>query len=58
MSTPLLEVDDLSVEYVTDTRTVRAVDRVTFSIADARYSAWPASPAAASRPSPTRSCGC
>lgn len=34
MSTPLLEVDDLSVEYVTEARTVRAVDRVTFSIAE------------------------
>jgi peptide/nickel transport system ATP-binding protein len=34
MSAPLLEVDDLSVEYVTESRTVRAVDRVTFSIAE------------------------
>ena len=34
MSTPLLEVEDLSVEYVTEARTVRAVDRVTFSIAE------------------------
>jgi peptide/nickel transport system ATP-binding protein len=34
MSTPLLEIDDLSVEYVTEARTVRAVDRVTFSIAE------------------------
>ncbi|QCQ17541.1 ABC transporter ATP-binding protein [Microbacterium sp. RG1] len=32
MSAPLLEVQDLSVEYVTDARTVRAVDRVTFSV--------------------------
>jgi peptide/nickel transport system ATP-binding protein len=30
----LLEVDNLSVEYVTEARTVRAVDRVTFSIAE------------------------
>ena len=34
MSTPLLEIEDLSVEYVTESRTVRAVDRVTFSIAE------------------------
>ncbi|WP_426320547.1 ABC transporter ATP-binding protein [Microbacterium sp. E-13] len=34
MTAPLLEVDDLSVEYVTDARTVRAVDRVSFSIAE------------------------
>jgi peptide/nickel transport system ATP-binding protein len=34
MSTPLLEIQDLSVEYVTETRTVRAVDRVSFSIAE------------------------
>ena len=34
MSTLLLEVEDLSVEYVTEARTVRAVDRVTFSIAE------------------------
>ena len=34
MSTPLLEIEDLSVEYVTEARTVRAVDRVTFSIAE------------------------
>ena len=34
MSTPLLEVENLSVEYVTESRTVRAVDRVTFSIAE------------------------
>ena len=34
MTAPLLEVQDLSVEYVTDARTVRAVDRVSFSIAE------------------------
>ena len=34
MSTPLLEIEDLSVEYVTEARTIRAVDRVTFSIAE------------------------
>lgn len=34
MSVPLLEIDDLSVEYVTEARTVRAVDRVSFSIAE------------------------
>lgn len=34
MSAPLLEIEDLSVEYVTEARTVRAVDRVTFSIAE------------------------
>jgi peptide/nickel transport system ATP-binding protein len=34
MSIPLLEIEDLSVEYVTEARTVRAVDRVTFSIAE------------------------
>ena len=34
MTVPLLEVDDLSVEYVTEARTVRAVDRVSFSIAE------------------------
>lgn len=34
MSTPLLEIHDLSVEYVTESRTVRAVDRVSFSIAE------------------------
>ena len=34
MSTPLLEVEDLSVEYVTDARTVRAVDRVTFTVGE------------------------
>lgn len=34
MTAPLLEVDDLSVEYVTEARTVRAVDRVSFSIAE------------------------
>lgn len=34
MSAPLLEVEDLSVEYVTEARTVRAVDRVSFSIAE------------------------
>ena len=34
MSTPLLEVTDLSIEYVTDERVVRAVDRVTFSLAE------------------------
>ena len=34
MSAPLLEVQDLSVEYVTEARTVRAVDRVSFSIAE------------------------
>ncbi|CAI9393374.1 ABC transporter ATP-binding protein [Microbacterium sp. T2.11-28] len=32
MSTPLLEIEDLSVEYVTDARTVRAVDRVSFTL--------------------------
>ena len=34
MSTPLLEVTDLSIEYVTDERVVRAVDRVSFSVAE------------------------
>ena len=34
MSTPLLEIEDLSVEYVTEKRVVRAVDRVTFSLAE------------------------
>ncbi|GAA4766913.1 ABC transporter ATP-binding protein [Microbacterium gilvum] len=34
MTTPLLEVEDLTVEYVTDARRVRAVDRVSFSIAE------------------------
>jgi peptide/nickel transport system ATP-binding protein len=34
MSAPLLEVEDLSVEYVTDARTVRAVDRVTFTVGE------------------------
>ena len=34
MTAPLLEVHDLSVEYVTEARTVRAVDRVSFSIAE------------------------
>ncbi|WP_434810749.1 ABC transporter ATP-binding protein [Microbacterium sp. bgisy189] len=34
MSAPLLDVSDLSVEYVTDARTVRAVDRVSFTIAE------------------------
>lgn len=34
MSAPLLEVEDLSVEYVTEALTVRAVDRVSFSIAE------------------------
>jgi peptide/nickel transport system ATP-binding protein len=34
MTAPLLEVDDLSVEYVTEARTVRAVDRVSFTIAE------------------------
>jgi len=34
MTAPLLEVQDLSVEYVTEARTVRAVDRVSFSIAE------------------------
>lgn len=34
MSAPLLEIQDLSVEYVTEARTVRAVDRVSFSIAE------------------------
>lgn len=34
MSTPLLEVEDLSIEYVTDERVVRAVDRVSFSLAE------------------------
>lgn len=34
MSAPLLEIDNLSVEYVTDARTVRAVDRVTFSVGE------------------------
>lgn len=34
MSEPLLEVSDLSVEYVTDARTVRAVDRVSFTVGE------------------------
>lgn len=34
MTAPLLEVQDLSVEYVTEARTVLAVDRVSFSIAE------------------------
>jgi len=34
MTAPLLEIQDLSVEYVTEARTVRAVDRVSFSIAE------------------------
>lgn len=34
MSAALLEVDDLSVEYITEARTIRAVDRVSFSIAE------------------------
>jgi len=34
MSAPLLEVEDLSVEYVTDARTVRAVDRVSFTVGE------------------------
>lgn len=34
MSTPLLEIENLSIEYVTDERVVRAVDRVTFSLAE------------------------
>lgn len=34
MSAPLLEVDDLTVEYVTDTRVVTAVDRVSFTIGE------------------------
>lgn len=34
MTAPLLEIRDLSVEYVTEARTVRAVDRVSFSIAE------------------------
>ncbi|MFF8188719.1 ABC transporter ATP-binding protein [Microbacterium sp. NPDC016588] len=32
MSAPLLEVENLSIEYVTDARTVRAVDRVMFTV--------------------------
>ena len=34
MSGPLLEIENLSVEYVTEKRVVRAVDRVTFSLAE------------------------
>lgn len=34
MSAPLLRIEDLSVEYVTDQRTVRAVDGVTFEIGE------------------------
>ncbi len=34
MSAALLEVEDLSVEYVTDSRTVRAVDRVSFTVGE------------------------
>lgn len=34
MSTPLLDIKDLTVEYVTDERVVRAVDRVTFSLSE------------------------
>lgn len=34
MTGPLLEIADLSVEYVTEARTVRAVDRVSFTIAE------------------------
>ncbi len=34
MSAALLEIDDLSVEYETEARTVRAVDRVSFTIAE------------------------
>lgn len=34
MTAPLLEIQDLSVEYVTEARTVRAVDRVSFSIGE------------------------
>lgn len=34
MSAALLEVEDLSVEYVTDARTVRAVDRVSFTVGE------------------------
>jgi peptide/nickel transport system ATP-binding protein len=34
MNTPLLEIRDLSVEYVTEARTVRAVDRVSFTITE------------------------
>lgn len=34
MSAPLLEIEDLVVEYVTDARTVRAVDRVSFTVGE------------------------
>jgi peptide/nickel transport system ATP-binding protein len=34
MSAALLEVEDLSVEYVTDSRTVRAVDGVSFTVGE------------------------
>lgn len=34
MSAPLLEIENLSVEYVTDARTIRAVDRVSFTVGE------------------------
>ena len=37
MTEPLLEVTDLSVDYLTDTADVRAVDRVSFSVAPGEF---------------------
>ncbi len=54
----LLDVRDLHVEYMTARGPVRAVDGVSFALRPAKCSGWRASPAAASPPSPTRSCAC
>ena len=37
MAEPLLEVADLSVDYVTDAADVRAVDRVSFTLARGEF---------------------
>ena len=57
MSEALVEVRDLSVDYLADNGAFPAVKNVSFDIGRARSSGSPANPAAARARSPLRSCG-
>ncbi len=54
---PVLSIEDVSVDYLVDPP-VHAVKHVSLDLYRGEILGWPASPAAGSRPWPTRSPGC